>query len=292
MHRFDEQGTGPRYVIDTPPPTVSGSLHVGHVFSYTQTDVLARYQRMRGQERLLPDGLGRQRPADRAARAELLPRPLRAARARSSPASSSRWPTTRARKQPARRVSRKNFIELCIALTAEDEKAFKALWQRLGLSVDWELEYSTIDGPEPEARAVELPRPPAEGPRLPGRGADDVGRGLPHRRRAGRGRGPSAEGCLPHMRFGVEGGGSFTIATTRPELLPACVGVAAHPEDERYRAALRQARRHAALPRAGADLPERAGRPREGHRHPDGVHASATRPTCSGGASRGWRCGR
>ena len=76
------RSTAPRtrdqvFSIDTPPPTVSGSLHIGHVFSYTHTDTIARYQRMARQAGLLPDGLGRQRPADRAARPELLRRALR-----------------------------------------------------------------------------------------------------------------------------------------------------------------------------------------------------------------------
>ncbi len=79
-------------------------------------------------------------------------------------------------------------------------------------------------------------------------------------------------GAFHDVAFGVEGGGELVIATTRPELLAACVGVTAHPDDARYQPALRQARRDAALPRARADLPERARRPREGHRHPDGLH--------------------
>ncbi len=75
-----------------------------------------------------------------------------------------------------------------------------------------------------------------------------------------------------HIAFGVEGGGAFEIATTRPELLPACVGVTAHPYDARYQPLFGKRAVTPHLPRAGADLPERARRPREGHRHPHGLH--------------------
>ena len=77
-YRFDRTATRDQvYSIDTPPPTVSGSLHVGHIFSYTHTDTLARYHRMQGKAGVLPHGLGRQRPSHRAPGAELLRGPLR-----------------------------------------------------------------------------------------------------------------------------------------------------------------------------------------------------------------------
>jgi valyl-tRNA synthetase len=235
VHRFDEQGTGPRYVIDTPPPTVSGSLHVGHVFSYTQTDVLARYQRMRGKNVFYPmgwddNGLPTERRVQNYFHVRCEPHvPF-------EPGLKLEMADDAARKQPARRISRKNFIELCITLTAEDEKAFKALFQRLGLSVDWALEYSTIGDlsrrlaqwsfldlyRKGEVYQVEAPTLWDVDDRTAIAQAEVEDR--PQR------------GAFHHVRFGVEGGGSFTIATTRPELLPACVGVAAHPEDERYKA--------------------------------------------------------
>ena len=126
--RPDEDAATQIYSIDTPPPTVSGSLHVGHVFSYTHTDThrpLPAHARARG---LLPDGLGRQRAADRAPGAELLRRPLR-------PVAAVR-PRLRAAGQAAASssvpISRRNFVELCERLTAEDEQTFEALWRRLG----------------------------------------------------------------------------------------------------------------------------------------------------------------
>ena len=129
------------FSIDTPPPTVSGSLHVGHVFSYTHTDLhraLPADARARG---VLPDGLGRQRPADRAPGAELLRRAVR-------PVAAVRPGLRAAGEAGARQqvpISRRNFVELCDRLTVEDEKAFEQLWRRLGLSVDWTQTYPTID---------------------------------------------------------------------------------------------------------------------------------------------------
>ena len=190
IHRFEDGGSRPAFVIDTPPPTVSGSLHVGHVFSYTQTDVLARYQRMRGKNVFYPmgwddNGLPTERRVQNYYHVRCEPHvPF-------EPGLALTMADEAARKHPARRISRKNFIELCIALTAEDEQAFKALWQRLGLSVDWALEYSTIGGAQPAPRAVELPRPLPQGPGVPGRGADAVGRRLPHGGGPGGGRGPA-----------------------------------------------------------------------------------------------------
>ncbi|MYE72241.1 MAG: valine--tRNA ligase, partial [Acidimicrobiia bacterium] len=56
-YRFDRTATRDQvYSIDTPPPTVSGSLHVGHIFSYTHTDTLARYRRMQGKQVYYPMG--------------------------------------------------------------------------------------------------------------------------------------------------------------------------------------------------------------------------------------------
>src|SRR5438105_14777963 len=141
VYRFDR--SRPRdevYAIDTPPPTVSGSLHVGHVFSYTHTDALARFQRMRGKAVFYPMGWDDNGlPTER--------RVQNYYGVRCDPSLSydpSFAPPEKPGKQPIS-VSRPNFIELCTRLTAEDEKAFEHLWRHLGLSVDWSMTYATID---------------------------------------------------------------------------------------------------------------------------------------------------
>src|SRR5687767_15514013 len=151
MHSWEETGvyrfdrTRPRadvYAIDTPPPTVSGSLHVGHVFSYTHTDVIARFQRMRGKAVFYPmgwddNGLPTERRVQNYFGVRCDP---------SLPYDPNFVAPEKPGKQPIA-VSRPNFIELCIRLTVEDEKVFEHLWRHLGLSIDWSMTYATIAKP-------------------------------------------------------------------------------------------------------------------------------------------------
>ena len=236
LYRFDRsRERADVFSIDTPPPTVSGSLHVGHVFSYTHTDVVARFQRMRGKAVFYPmgwddNGLPTERRVQNYFGVRCDP---------SLPYEPGFTAPDKPGKHPIP-VSRPNFIELCARLTAEDEKAFEHLWRYLGLSVDWSMTYATIG-----RRAQRLSQ--LSFLRL-------VGKGLAYQLEAPtlwdvdfRTAVAQAEledreqpGAYHRIRFarpsgaGADAAGFIEIDTTRPELIPACVALVAHPDDPRY----------------------------------------------------------
>ena len=228
------------FSIDTPPPTVSGSLHVGHVFSYTHTDLIARYQRMTGRHVFYPigwddNGLPTERRVQNfygvrcdptvAYDPEFTPPP---------PSSTGKGPDPKNQV----RISRRNFIDLCHELTHVDERAFEDLWRRVGLSVDWASLYSTISDDSvlvaqkaflrnvarDEAYLAEAPTLWDVSFQTAVAQAELEARNYP--------------GAYHRVAFHSGSPGSETrsvfIETTRPELIAACVALIAHPDDARY----------------------------------------------------------
>jgi valyl-tRNA synthetase len=209
VYEFDREGEGAVYAIDTPPPTVSGKLHLGHVYSYSHADFMARFFRMQGRRVFYPMGFD-----DNGLPTEQL--------------------VERQLGKTAREVGRQAFIDACLEISDEAEAAYEALWRRLGLSIDWRYRYRTIDD---HAR------------RISQRSFIDLfEKGLVYQKEAPTIWCPRCQTAIAqadlvdieresefvHLRFDLQGGGSLEIATTRPELLPACAAVFVHPEDPRY----------------------------------------------------------
>ena len=217
------------YSIDTPPPTVSGSLHVGHVFSYTHTDLIARFQRMTGKHVFYPigwddNGLPTERRVQNFYGVRCDP---------AVPYDPNFAPPEKPDPKHELRISRRNFVELCHKLTQVDEKAFEDLWRRVGLSVDWSNLYTTI-GDESitiaqkaflrnvardEAYLAEAPTLWDVSFQTAVAQAELDARDYP--------------GAYHRVAFhGADG--PVYVETTRPELIAACVALIAHPDDERY----------------------------------------------------------
>ena len=260
------------FAIDTPPPTVSGSLHMGHMFSYTHTDIVARFQRMSGKAVFYPigwddNGLPTERrvqnyygvrcdPAQQYV--EGFEPPFRGDVAKDH------------RPVP---ISRPNFIELCDELVEIDEQIFEAVLRRLGLSYDWSYLYATID--ERSRRASQraflrnLRRGEAYLQEAPTLWDIDDRTAVAQAEMEDRER-PGAYHKLAFHR--TDGAGDVEIDTTRPELVAACVALVAHPDDERYQPLFGSTVR---TPLYGVEVPILAhelARARQGHRHRHDLH--------------------
>ncbi len=210
VYKFNPDGAGEVYSIDTPPPTVSGKMHLGHAFSYSQQDFIVRYKRMKGYNIFYPFGTD-----DNGIPTERLIEKMKKVRARD--------------------MGRKDFNKLCLK-TIEEELRPKYIsdWKRIGMSCDWDVFYTTIDEhcqAISQKSFLEL---------------YEMGREY---------RKDSPTMWCPECQTGISqvecediekdssfndiifklGDKDLVIATTRPELLPACVAIFYHPEDERYK---------------------------------------------------------
>ena len=210
LYHFSPQEDKPVFSIDTPPATVSGNLHLGHVYSYSHPDFIARYWRMKGFNVFYPMGYDDNGlPTERLVEKRL--------------------------QIKASEVGREVFIEKCLQISQEAEKDYQVLWQRLGLSIDWRYTYRTIDDFSRRISQISF--------------IDLYRKGFVYRQEAPAIWCPECRTAIAQaelndierqseyvtLAFETEIGEYLPIATTRPELLPACVAVFVHPDDNRYR---------------------------------------------------------
>jgi len=222
------------FSIDTPPPTVSGHLHPGHCCSYTHTDLVARYQRMRGKEVFYPmgwdnNGLNTER------RVQLM---LGIACDPTLPYDPAFKPPEKPGKNIVH-VSRPNFIASCHTVTGLLQKSYLELWTKLGLSVDWDFTYTTIGAPAARVSQAAFLELLQKG--IVYRSASPTLWDIEFRTSVAQAelQDRMLAGQFYRIQFRSDAGDAI-IETTRPELLPACVAMVAHPDDDRYRSLVGQ----------------------------------------------------
>lgn len=208
IYKYIPNKSRPTFSIDTPPPTVNGTLHIGHIFSYTQAEIIARYKRMQGFNVYYPFGFD-----DNGLPSERL--------------------VERENKIKARDVSRQDFCKMCIDTTQRYEKEFKELWASMGFSCDWRLLYSTVNENTQKLSQnlfLDLAKKGyayiKESPVL---WCVDCQTSIAQAELESK----EIESCFNYIMFKVDEK-PLEIATTRPELLSGVVAVFVNPEDERY----------------------------------------------------------
>jgi valyl-tRNA synthetase len=230
-YRFNRDATRDSvYSIDTPPPTVSGLLHIGHIFSFTQIDLMARYWRMRGKDVFFPMGWD-----DNGLPTERRVENYFGVRCDPSLAYDPEFSPPEKAPEKKLSISRKNFVELCHQLTQIDEEVFKHIWRLLGLSIDWSLEYSTISR---ETQAISqrgfldlVSRNEVYSSVAPTLWDVDFRTAVSQAELEDRER-PGNYHRISFER--ADANGTIEIETTRPELLASCVALVAHPDDPRF----------------------------------------------------------
>ena len=249
VYRYDPAGAGPVFSVDTPPPYVSAAhLHVGHAMSYSQPDFIVRYRRMRGERVFYPIGFD-----------------------------DNGLPTERYVEQAygvrAADMPRAEFVRLCLEQTRATAATYEELWRRLGLSVDWSLRYSTID--ERCQRTAQTSFVTLHEAGYLRRASDPILWCPEDRTALAQADVEDLERTSKLYRItfpGAARGQELSIATTRPELLPACVALYCHPADSRYSPIVGG---RATVPLFGYEVPvltdESVG-PGVRHRADDGVH--------------------
>ncbi|AOT69537.1 valine--tRNA ligase [Geosporobacter ferrireducens] len=210
IYRFDVDSKDVIYSIDTPPPTVSGSLHIGHIFSYTQAEMIARFKRMQGYNVFYPFGFD-----------------------------DNGLPTERLVEKDediiAKNLPRSEFIMKCIATTEKYEREFKDLWHSLGFSVDWSLQYETISPIVQRISQKSFIRLFENGKAYmkesPVLWCTECQTSIAQAELET----IDKDTAFNYIAFRV-GEENLIVATTRPELLYGCVCLFVNPEDGRYKA--------------------------------------------------------